>query len=103
GSWKHAAALLDWGFAHAAQVSPVGQLVEPARPTPAASPSTRSPAPPAANAAAAERSTVTEAPPTALVVLGALVVLTTGLLFRVRQVARRRRERARWRPPRPTR
>ncbi|MEO7783797.1 MAG: hypothetical protein ABIR97_04430 [Terracoccus sp.] len=29
GSWKPTAALLDWGFAHAAAARPVGRLVEP--------------------------------------------------------------------------
>ncbi|MEW1954979.1 hypothetical protein [Terrabacter sp. NPDC080008] len=29
GSWEPTAALLDWGFAHADQLRPVGQLVEP--------------------------------------------------------------------------
>ena len=39
GSWKPTAALLDWGFANADRVTPVGRLVEPgeaAAPTPAA-------------------------------------------------------------------
>ena len=38
GSWKPTAALLDWGFANADRVTPVGRLVEPgeaAAPTPA--------------------------------------------------------------------
>lgn len=29
GSWRASAALLDWGFAHAARVTPVGRLVDP--------------------------------------------------------------------------
>ncbi|MHA3837625.1 D-alanyl-D-alanine carboxypeptidase family protein [Terrabacter sp. AAH1] len=39
GSWKPTAALLDWGFANADRVTPVGRLVEPGEasaPTPAA-------------------------------------------------------------------
>ncbi|GAA2022015.1 D-alanyl-D-alanine carboxypeptidase family protein [Terrabacter terrae] len=37
GSWKPTAALLDWGFAYADQVTPVGRLVEPGEaPTPTA-------------------------------------------------------------------
>ncbi|KRF46074.1 hypothetical protein [Terrabacter sp. Soil810] len=33
GSWKPTAALLDWGFANADRVTPVGQLVEPGEST----------------------------------------------------------------------
>jgi D-alanyl-D-alanine carboxypeptidase (penicillin-binding protein 5/6) len=29
GSWRPTAALLDWAFAHGAQVTPIGELVEP--------------------------------------------------------------------------
>src|SRR5674476_5296 len=29
GSWRPTAALLDWAFAHGAQVAPIGELVEP--------------------------------------------------------------------------
>jgi D-alanyl-D-alanine carboxypeptidase (penicillin-binding protein 5/6) len=32
GSWRPAAALLDWAFAHGASVSPIGALVEPGEP-----------------------------------------------------------------------
>jgi D-alanyl-D-alanine carboxypeptidase (penicillin-binding protein 5/6) len=34
GSWEPTAALLDWGFAHADDVSPVGRLVEPGEAAP---------------------------------------------------------------------
>lgn len=34
GSWKDTAALLDWGFAHATAVKPVGRLVAPGEATP---------------------------------------------------------------------
>ncbi|MER7073764.1 serine hydrolase [Terrabacter sp. NPDC000476] len=34
GSWKPTAALLDWGFANADRVTPVGRLVEPGEATP---------------------------------------------------------------------
>jgi D-alanyl-D-alanine carboxypeptidase (penicillin-binding protein 5/6) len=34
GSWKDTAALLDWGFAHAAEVTPVGRLVDPGESSP---------------------------------------------------------------------
>ena len=46
GSWKPTAALLDWGFAYADQVTPVGRLVEPGEaPAPSAVPLPQLPTP----------------------------------------------------------
>ncbi len=49
GSWKPTAALLDWGFAHAAAARPVGRLVEPgeAPPPVVAGPPSTAPSSPA--------------------------------------------------------
>jgi D-alanyl-D-alanine carboxypeptidase (penicillin-binding protein 5/6) len=58
GSWKHTAALLDWGFAHADAVTPVGRLVEPGE---AAPPSERDDAAAGGAVSAAPRPTLTAA------------------------------------------
>jgi D-alanyl-D-alanine carboxypeptidase (penicillin-binding protein 5/6) len=57
GSWKETAALLDWGFAHADHVSPVGRLVDPGEAQP---PQAQATPPPSAQASSA--STGTPAP-----------------------------------------
>jgi D-alanyl-D-alanine carboxypeptidase (penicillin-binding protein 5/6) len=110
GSWKHTAALLDWGFAHADAVTPIGRLVEPGEAAPpaehddtAAPPSTAAPTPRPTAAA-----TGTPAPPqvestwSALrddfeqvapleVVAGALLLLVVLVLLAVSKRRRRRR------------
>ena len=110
GSWKPTAALLDWGFANADQLSPVGRLVEPgeaAVPTPAATVpalptegatgtagdgggSTGTPAPAAAAAAATEATAFDRT--MSLVVLGGAGLTVTAAAFVLAAVMRRRRQ-----------
>lgn len=98
GSWKQAAALLDWGFAHRDQVSPVGELVDPIQPTPAAaasSPASRSGAAPGKAAAGSAKDGGGSVPAPAMLAATATLGLV-GLLVTTRRAAlRRRRQRER--------
>lgn len=112
GSWKHTAALLDWGFAHADAVRPVGTLVEPgvASPPAEASATTEQPtfsasAAPTALAAAsgtptppqvessfaALRADVEEIAPLEVIAGAVLLIIVLVLLA----ISRRRRHRTR--------
>jgi D-alanyl-D-alanine carboxypeptidase (penicillin-binding protein 5/6) len=89
GAADEAAALLDWGFAHADAVTPVGQLVEPLE---AALPD----AEPAPDATLEPPATAADpAPPLPAAVFGLGVLLGCILVLRVRAVHRARRRRAR--------
>ncbi|GAB3880179.1 hypothetical protein GCM10028802_23420 [Terrabacter terrigena] len=120
GSWKPTAALLDWGFANADRITPVGRLVEPgeaAAPTPAptvpALPTDGPDGPgdgaagaaPTGGAGATGTPPATAAPATretaynrmlSLVALGAVgLVVTTGAVLLAVVLRRRRRARVR--------
>jgi D-alanyl-D-alanine carboxypeptidase (penicillin-binding protein 5/6) len=105
GSWKPTAALLDWGFANADRVTPVGRLVDPGQAAPplAAAAGVGSATAPAGSGSAPAGETGTPAPVAAaglaapadrltLVAAGA-VVATGALAILVLVLARRRRRR----------
>ena len=106
GSWKPTAALLDWGFANADQLTPVGRLVEPgeaAVPTPAATVPALPTGGATGTAGGGELPTGTPAPAPAteataydrtmsLVVLGGAGLTVTAAAFVLAAVLRRRRQ-----------
>jgi D-alanyl-D-alanine carboxypeptidase (penicillin-binding protein 5/6) len=112
GSWKPTAALLDWGFANADRVTPVGRLVEPgeaAAPTPAAtvpalptdgaSPTggaatSGTPAPVAGPVTTRTRETAYDRTLSLVVVSGAGLVVTTAAVLLAVVLRRRRAARA---------
>lgn len=95
GTWKHAAALLDWGFANLDRAHPVGTLVSPAVPVVAAAPAAAAVAhAPAAHIAAAPTSAGVSLPLRVLLAL-LIVAVTSAVVLRVRTVRRRRARRAR--------
>ncbi len=65
GSWKPTAALLDWGFANADRVTPVGTLVAPGEAGPPTPQPSLTSLPDAAATSDAPGSTASTAPPTA--------------------------------------
>jgi D-alanyl-D-alanine carboxypeptidase (penicillin-binding protein 5/6) len=117
GSWKPTAALLDWGFANADRVTPVGRLVEPGEAAaPAAAPElpelptggatgagagagalsgtseTGTPSPVAGPVAAPASETASDRTRSLVVLAAAGVVVTTGVVLLA--IARRRRRAA---------
>jgi D-alanyl-D-alanine carboxypeptidase (penicillin-binding protein 5/6) len=108
GSWKPTAALLDWGFANAGRVTPVGRLVSPGEaPPPSVAPTQSAPAQRSAPVATATGDTTS--PPSSpavalaavagagqgsvmLVVLAGFAVILVGIavVVVIRQARRRR-------------
>lgn len=86
GAWEEAAALLDWGFANAAAVEPVGTLeqVRPAQPAPVRHAAVKKPAPEPVAAGAGM-------PPWFLWLVVALAGSVVALRTRVLLLRRRRR------------
>ena len=117
GAWQPTAALLDWGFANAGKVRPVGQLVDPGAavapatptrtslrtdspttaPSPSTSAATREPVPAPLDAAAPPRPTASAGashPVVAIVMGTAWLGVLAGLVLLVRRLTPRRRRRA---------
>ncbi|RZS90283.1 D-alanyl-D-alanine carboxypeptidase (penicillin-binding protein 5/6) [Motilibacter rhizosphaerae] len=94
GAWRDAAKLADWYYAGGWHAAPVGQLVDPVQPAPAAAPAVSRAAAgtPAALRRATTPSRSSVVPETAAGAGGALVLAV--VLLRLRAVRRTRRRRA---------
>ncbi|WP_323100546.1 D-alanyl-D-alanine carboxypeptidase family protein [Intrasporangium sp. YIM S08009] len=107
GSWKPTAALLDWGFANAHRVTPVGRLVDPGEAAPPVAAPALTPLPSATAGAGSSAgrtpgasgstgtpvagSTVTASDPGSLAVLAGVGLLVTAGVVGVGASVRRRR------------
>lgn len=94
GSWKEAASLLDWGFAHEAAVQPVGLLVDPL-PDPPAQPDVVNDGPASASHPAAAAAAPGTSGPSGIVWAGSGLLAGAVALVAGRRVAVSRRRRLR--------
>ena len=92
GSWRPAAAMLDWAFAHGSSLTPIGELVEPGEPA-ASKPTVAAAAPPRGPPAVPEAPTTRSARPPAITpwigVAGGLGALALAWSFVRRNTALR--------------